>query len=381
MAKHEVKDLETFIIKAREVHGEQYDYSLVVYTRARDKVDIRCIKHDLVFRQTPNSHTSAKQGCPKCAKEKTSSTFKKSRQYYIDRANEQFNHFYDYSLIPEEPFAKEKVKIVCPTHGIFEKQLSAHVHGAGCPVCSKKVQSFKSRLPQQDYIERAISVHGNRYDYSLTEYAGKGKYIKIICKIHGVFEQRADHHINTEGCPDCMLLKKGDLYRFSNEEFISRSKEVHGDKYDYSLVKYINQHTKVPIICKIHGVFEQVPSSHLYAAGCPMCSTQKVGYRANMAGTFYILKVTEDIYKFGITNNFNKRFRMISNKSTYKLEPLYTFHCGNGYIIRKIESEVIYSGIERNVVNREDMYSGYTETFYAKDLQIVLAIVNKHMPS
>ena len=51
-------------------------------------------------------------------------------------------------------------------------------------------------------------------------------------------------------------------------------RELIKDQYDYSLVRYVNNHTKVKIICPIHGVFEQTPDSHLQGAGCPRCGRE-----------------------------------------------------------------------------------------------------------
>jgi len=117
-------------------------------------------------------------------------------------------------------------------------------------------------------IEKAKIVHNNRYDYSLVEYKKARLKVKIICPIHGVFEQTPDNHISKkQGCPMCYGNKKS-----STEEFIKKSKITHNNKYDYSLVKYINNKTKVKIICQEHGVFEQTPFHHNNRKqGCPMC--------------------------------------------------------------------------------------------------------------
>ena len=52
------------------------------------------------------------------------------------------------------------------------------------------------------------------------------------------------------------------MAKLTTEEFIAKAKAVHGDKYDYSQVEYVNNHTKVSIICPIHGVFRQRPLDH-----------------------------------------------------------------------------------------------------------------------
>lgn len=62
---------------------------------------------------------------------------------------------------------------------------------------------------------------------------------------------------------------------FKTKVFIGKSLSIHGTKYDYSLVRYINNTTKVSIICKKHGVFEQTPHNHLCGNGCPSCGRER----------------------------------------------------------------------------------------------------------
>lgn len=379
-SKQEVKDLVSFIKKAQEVHGDKYDYSQSIYTRACDKLTIRCIKHNTLFEMKPNSHISAKQGCPLCATEKSGLSCKKPLEYYLQKSREVHGDKYNYSLITDIKVSKDKVPIICESHGVFYQSLSDHSYGKGCRRCAAEATGDRTRSTVERFLEKAYLVHGDRYDYSKINYTKAHCYLDIICRDHGEFRQRADHHLTTQGCPKCMAISKGDLYRFTKEEYIERARKVHGDKYDYSLVDYFNSQTKINIICREHGVFSQVPNSHLYVGGCPVCSTQKVGYRSNMSGTFYILKVTENIYKFGITNNFDKRLKGINSKSIFDSEPLYTFSSENGLIIRQLESEIIASSIRRGVINREDMLSGYTETFYSEDLNKVLDVVYKYFP-
>jgi hypothetical protein len=116
---------------------------------------------------------------------------------------------------------------------------------------------MKKRNTKQ-FIEDVKKVHSTKYDYSLVKYINNRTKVKIICPEHGIFEQRPYSHISGQGCPKC-----GGTFKFTINDFIIKSKEIHGNKYDYSLVDYINTHTKVKIICKKHGIFEQQPNSHL----------------------------------------------------------------------------------------------------------------------
>ena len=117
------------------------------------------------------------------------------------------------------------------------------------------------------FIEDCKLVHGNKYDYSLVEYVGNRKKVKIICSIHGEFNQIPYNHLSGKGCSKC-----GDK-RKNIDKFIKESKNIHGDRYDYSLVDYKNMKTKVKIICPIHGEFEQIPKVHIRGSEYAKCSS------------------------------------------------------------------------------------------------------------
>ena len=133
--------------------------------------------------------------------------------------------------------------------------------------------SVKRKTTEQ-FIKEAKKVHGDKYDYSLTEYKNTDTKVKIICPKHGVFEQRPHDHLKGHGCDKCAKELSSIIRSSSLEQFIKKAKKIHGDKYDYSLVDYKNNHTKVKIICPIHGEFEQIPYVHLKGANgcdCPKC--------------------------------------------------------------------------------------------------------------
>ena len=131
------------------------------------------------------------------------------------------------------------------------------------------------KLTKDEFVKRARRVHGNRYDYSKVDYKNDREKVCIICKEdgHGEFSQSPNIHLRGSGCPVCGVVSKSNKNRSSTENFIKKSREVHGDKYDYSKVEYKNNKEKVCIICKEEGhrEFYQIPSSHLKGNGCPKC--------------------------------------------------------------------------------------------------------------
>jgi hypothetical protein len=167
---------------------------------------------------------------------------------------------YDYSKV-KYVGSDEKVTIICPIHGEFEQTPNMHLQGNGCPICGG---SIKSTTPE--FIKKAKKIHGDKYDYSKVKYINSTTKVTIICKEHGEFEQTPKCHLNGRSCPFCHGRGK------TTKSIIKEFKKVHGNKYDYSKVKYVDWKTKVIIICKEHGEFEQNPNNHLYGKGCSKCA-------------------------------------------------------------------------------------------------------------
>lgn len=128
------------------------------------------------------------------------------------------------------------------------------------------------RKTHEQFIEDANKVHNNEYDYSKVKYINNKTEVCIVCPKHGEFFQRPDRHLQGQGCPVCRYIKSAKNNRKEVEKFIEDARKIHGDRYDYSKVNYINNKTKVCIICPIHGEFWQSPISHINGKhGCPTC--------------------------------------------------------------------------------------------------------------
>lgn len=132
------------------------------------------------------------------------------------------------------------------------------------------------KLTQEEFIERARQIHNGKYDYSLTKYDGKDSVILIICPKHGVFQQIAGVHLyNKSGCKECANEKLRSERQRSAEEFKEAAKKVHGSKYNYDNVVYVNSKTIVSVVCPIHGAFGVTPEKHtLRGQGCPVCGDE-----------------------------------------------------------------------------------------------------------
>ena len=129
-----------------------------------------------------------------------------------------------------------------------------------------------NQLTTEQFIKRVKKIHGDKFDYSKVKYLNSSTKVCIICPIHGEFWQTPATHLKGRGCPKCANSKRGSYHVSNALEFIERAKKIHGDKFDYSKVKYVNANTKVCIICPIHGEFWQTPASHLNGRGCNLCA-------------------------------------------------------------------------------------------------------------
>lgn len=262
------KTSEEFIQAARKVHGSKYSYDKVNYINNKTKVVITCNIHG-DFEQTPGNHIGLKQGCGKCGKRIKIEYIEKVKKTttidFFERAKQIHGDKYNYEKV-KYVNNRTKVLITCPIHGDFEQAPDGHLNQEqGCPSCSGKKKKHT-----EDFIQDAITVHGDNYSYENVKYINNKTKVIITCKKHGDFEQSPKNHLNGKGCDIC-----GGTHKTTKEEFIEQAKNIHPSKYNYSKVKYINSKVKVVIVCPIHGDFEQTPNNHLQGQGCSSCSGQK----------------------------------------------------------------------------------------------------------
>lgn len=147
----------------------------------------------------------------------------------------------------------------------------------------------------EEFVEKAVAVHGDVYDYSLTCYVKSKEKVIIACKLHGDYTIAPNSHLAGQGCKACGVESRASKQRGSNELFLKKAKETHGDRYDYSKVNYFNISTEVQIICSKHGSFLQTPKIH-YKSGCPNCALEKLS-EVNRKGTDRFIQ--QAIEKYG----------------------------------------------------------------------------------
>jgi len=302
-----------FIKVCVKKHGNKYDYSLVDYTNISSKITLVCKEHG-EFKQIAKNHKDG-QGCPICS----GRILEKSK--YLEKFN---TNKYDYSLIEEDVLTNNmQLKIKDKDSGlVYIQSLKHHKNGKKPSKIEStslinKIEQIHSnkyeyiieketyyatdkiaiinkltgdkfyyrvdrhllgmspnKVTLNYFLLKSNEIHGDKYDYSLIDdIKPNSSKVKIICKEHGVFEQRVSNHMNLgDGCPKCVGVGK-----WNSELLISEFKKVHKDKFDYSNVVFENIDKKVEIICNIHGKFTQNIHKHLMGQGCKKCEITSKG--------------------------------------------------------------------------------------------------------
>jgi superfamily II DNA or RNA helicase len=236
--------------------NEDYDYSKVEYISAKDKVVV-------IDNILGTEHLITPSGLlgvgTKCGIQNAIN----HNDFIVKMLKHKgyFNNDYDYSKI-NYTGSKPKLLIIDTRYGTEHLVSYSDMIGRGTKC------TIQNAVNQNEHmIKRFKAVHGDRYDYSLSNYIGSTTPVTIICEEHGEFKQSPNEHNQGNGCSKCCIN-----YSPTTEEVIERFREVHGDRYDYSKVDYTGVDNKVVIVCPKHGEFEQTPYSHNQGNNCPKCS-------------------------------------------------------------------------------------------------------------
>jgi predicted nucleic acid-binding Zn-ribbon protein len=207
--------VEQFVTKARAVHGDRYDYSLVEYRTAHKSVTIVCPDHG-PFLQRPDAHLHQRQGCPTCGLANRRLPHRKCTDQFVRAAKEKWGDRYDYT---DTQYTNKATKLTyrCSKHGVIEQKPTAHIR-SGCPFCNGR---GISRHTTTTFTNIATQIHGGKYDYSQVDLNRITDYVTILCPDHGPFRQRANNHIHLmNGCPACDATKSSSRTEKALVEFI-----------------------------------------------------------------------------------------------------------------------------------------------------------------
>jgi hypothetical protein len=162
----------------------------------------------------------------------------------------------------------------------------------------------------EEFIKKAVSVHGDKYDYSNVQYSKSCEKVEIVCLKHGSFWQTPNNHLRGKGCKKCANELLSDIRKYTTVDFVNKARAVHDNKYDYSKVTYKNRNDLITIICPIHGEFQQKASDHLAGCGCQKCaSDNRKKKQANSTEQFIetAKQIHNDKYDYSDTQYINAR--------------------------------------------------------------------------
>ena len=266
---------EIFIKKAKEVHGDKYDYSKVEYINANTKVCIVCPIHG-EFWLRPFKHLQG-NGCKKCNSYERANKFdivEKLRKIYGDK------YIYNKTSLNNKD-KLGRICITCPKHGDFYVTPNNALRGHSCKKCSNERLSEEKKMNISDVQKRIDKVYGKNIfkideNYGYINYHSKVRVFSLKNNIF--FEVILANFLQGKSKYKNKILKKEkkDFLKIRKDNFIKKAKEGHGNKYDYSKIKYKNNRTKVCIICPKHGEFWQTPVKHLHGQGCSRCKTSSL---------------------------------------------------------------------------------------------------------
>ena len=269
------------LINILQNNDKNYDISLIPNNfNYNDKLELICHQKDVLGNEhgvytTTFDKIKRGDGCPACSGRRMNT------ELFIAESKQIHGNNYNYDNFN---FVNKKTKgeIYCNIHNqYFWQTPKKHLSGQGCPICRYEKSAKSNTFTTEDFIKKAKSIHSDKYDYSKSVYKKSSEKIEIIChkldvngNEHGSFFMTPDNHCHStlhQGCPKCGREKSIKNRTSSNDEFIKKAILIHGNKYNYSKVKYINNTVKVCIICPKHGEFWMEPSNHLIGQGCPIC--------------------------------------------------------------------------------------------------------------
>ena len=244
-----IKSKEEILNECKVAHNNKYNYDKSNWIKLEDKVIITCSEHG-DFTQCLKSHRKG-HGCPKCANRynRTEEEFIEYCKQIEPEVNTTITKFKNVNTV---------VNFICKRHGMIScRPMQIRKRKYICHICREEETNKK------EFIEKSISIHGDKFDYSLVDYINGSTKVKIINKLSGfIFEQTPIKHFKHD-----YFYNKTTL-----DDFIINSNITHSNKYNYSNSIYIGNKNKVDIICPEHGKFEQIPNNHIRGSGCPKCN-------------------------------------------------------------------------------------------------------------
>lgn len=260
--------IQEYINKANIKHNGFYDYSKVTFVKRDDRITIICPIHG-EFTLTARNHLDGAI-CPQCKKEQLhQKNVDALKTRFFNQCQKLYGGFYDYTKSIFER-REDNIIVICPIHGEFTINVKSHMEGAICPQCRKIIKKTRPKLTNEQFIKKCQDKYGDKFTYENTNFIDYNTPIKVNCVKHGEIEVAPKHFLydSKYGCKLC----SSESQQLTYETFLEKAKKIHHNMYDYSKVKYNNNHTKVCIVCPKHGEFWMTPNAHIsQKQNCPKC--------------------------------------------------------------------------------------------------------------
>jgi len=224
---------EEFVKRAKKVHGDKYDYIKSVYEGSDSKIEIVCKKHGSFFQRARN-HTDGR-GCHECAEIDRLEYKTKALKDVLSDFKRVHRGKYSYEKA-NYVNSKKNIIVSCPEHGDFSQLPTHHLKGSGCPKCRDEQTSVRHSKTQDDFIKQAISIHGDKYNYSKTIVSGSHNFLTVTCPKHGDWKVLQTNHLSGYGCPKCLHKAEGRICEYIlKKNILIREFRIKSKRYDFFL--------------------------------------------------------------------------------------------------------------------------------------------------
>ena len=230
---------EKFFINAPKIHHGYYGYDKVIYKGKGVPIQIWCPVHGYFNTQSPSNHLKGR-GCTPCGRKRCAEFHRSSREVFVRKAKLIHEDIYNYDKVVYIR-AIDDVIITCKVSGHGEKgngdflqTPASHLGGSGCHDCGGS-----KRLTKEEFIEKALLIHGDFYTYDKVVYVSNKKSVTIQCPIHKDFPQTPDAHLAGKGCNKCKNKHEGKLAEYLNSmHVVHREYKIDNRRYDFYLPEY-----------------------------------------------------------------------------------------------------------------------------------------------
>jgi len=314
-----------------------------------------------------------------------------TQESFIEESTKVHGGFYDYSKV-EFSKVTSKVTIICPVHGEFNQLAGQHKSGRGCRRCASTAH-VRATYDTDWFIQRSVDKFGDRFEYEEVDYLNEHTPIVLVCKKHGRFETKPVNHLSAKNgsCPECTKNHPIGPPRLSEDDVWEKMRKMHGNTYEY--LGYVGGEylgvgrTRLRIVCKRHGEFEQALSSHMTIGhGCRFCGYDALGTRTRESYTLaheysnlYLLEIInndEHFLKVGITTDMKTRMRHLkADIPNANVEVLDVLKLPAG-VAWDTEKAIHNSYTPKKYVPKE-WFGGGTECYAVSELDLLTKAFNR----